>query len=280
MMRRTMRTGLWTAVCAAALACGAETQPEDDGEVSSNIFGIIKIESVTTNTIIAVPWTWYSAEEPAATHIPSDKLVKTTNLTDGDRLLQYRRDGERGDHYESWILEDGEWTPIPTVTSNAVYQAVSGADGAVSVRGYGLWLVRQHPVYTEGPDKGKPIPFWLHGQSIIRQEVSKAYGGTRTKPTYTMMGNPYCEPVRINDLAFAGDIGRDDRIIVPNGANASKYLEYKSKKGWRWARPTESGDALQNTYDYDVSVPAGTGFWYVRRTAGDLTVTWPMPEDD
>lgn len=279
-MKKTMLKGVWAALCVAVLACGAETPPEDDGEVSSNIFGVIKIESMTTNTIIAVPWTWYSAEEAGATHIPSDKLVKTTNLTEGDLLLQYRFDNARGDHYESWVLKDGEWQPTMTVTSNAVYQAVSGADGAVSVRGYGLWLARQRPVYTEGPDKGKAVPFWLHGQSIIRQEVSKAYGGTRTKPTYTMMGNPYCEPVRINDLVFEGEIGRDDRIIVPNGANASKYLEYKQVKGWRWARPTMTDGALQNTYDYDVTIPAGTGFWYVRRTAGDLTVTWPMPQDD
>ena len=249
--------------------------PESDGGARSvNVFGIIRVESVMTNTIIAVPWTWYSAEEHKATHIPATKLVKTTNLSEGDRLMQYRLDDVDGEHYECWAVEDGEWTPLATATSNAVYHAVSGPDGAVSVRGYGLWLVRQRPV----DENGDAVPFYLYGQSVTNQVVSTARGGEITVPTYTMLGNPYCEPVRINDLVFRGTIGTEDRLIVPSGANASKYLQYKAGKGWRWVEVKIVNGAPKNTYDYDVVVPAGTGFWYVRRTAGDLSIEWAMPQ--
>ena len=253
---------------------GIPASESDGGARSVNVFGIVRVESVMTNTIIAVPWTWYSAEEQKATHIPATKLVKTTNLSEGDRLMQYRLDDEDGEHYECWAVEDGEWTPMVTATSNAVYNAVSGPDGAVSVRGYGLWLVRQRPV----DENGDAIPFYLYGQSVTNQVVSTARGGEITVPTYTMLGNPYCEPVRINDLAFRGEIGTEDRLIVPSGANASKYLQYKAGKGWRWVEVKIINGAPKNTYDYDVVVPAGTGFWYVRRTAGDLNIEWTMPQ--
>ena len=246
----------------------------DSGARSVNVFGIVKVESQMTNTIIAVPWTWYSAEERKATHIPAAKLVKTTNLSEGDLLMQYRRDEEQGDRYECWTVEDGEWTALPTATSNAVYQAVTGPDGAVSVRGYGLWLVRHRPVDASGA----AVPFYLYGQSVTNTVVSTAKGGRITDPSYTMLGNPYCEPVRINSLMFRGVIGTEDRIIVPSGANASKYLQHKAGKGWRWVEVKMVNGAPKNTYDYNVTVPAGTGFWYVRRTDGDLDIEWPLPE--
>ena len=90
-----------------------------------NVFGILKVLSATTNTLVAIPWTWYSAQERNATHIPANKLVKPTNLTDGDMLYSHVEDGEGLGHYAAWILENGRWTAITTVAQ--------GADGIGSV---------------------------------------------------------------------------------------------------------------------------------------------------
>ena len=262
-----------------------DTTPEiiGDGAVSVNTFGILKIESATTNTMIAIPWTWYSKEEQKAEDIPVRKLVKTTNLSEGDLLYAWVSDGT----YAAWMLSDGDWTPCNTVKIDSLGMAVSVTADAEDAplaeqtripRGSGLWLVRRRPL----DEQGRVIPFWIYGQSVTTDVVTTIPGlsasGDATIGTSVSLGSPYAAPIRINDLVFEGVVGANDTILVPDGdTGTSKYLVY-TEKGWRWSTTKVVGGRVRTAFDYDVTVPAGLAFWYVRRSSGKLRIHWPRPQ--
>ena len=262
-----------------------DTTPEiiGDGAVSVNTFGILKIESATTNTMIAIPWTWYSKEEQKAENIPVRKLVKTTNLSEGDLLYAWVSDGT----YAAWMLSDGDWTPCNTVKIDSLGMAVSVTADAEDAplaeqtripRGSGLWLVRRRPL----DEQGRVIPFWIYGQSVTTDVVTTIPGlpasGDATIGTSVSLGSPYAASIRINDLVFEGGVGANDTILVPDGdTGTSKYLVY-TEKGWRWSTTKVVGGRVHTAFDYDVTVPAGLAFWYVRRSSGELRIHWPRPQ--
>ena len=260
---------------AGASGVEEETLSGTPGAVSVNVFGIFKVESAFTNTMIAVPWTWYSAYEKDASAIPVSKLVKTTNLTDGDVLYAYDGNGA----YAAWMLFGNEWMSGPTVpvdeNGNAGLPINWDEAGKPTLieRGYGLWLHRQRPV----DDEGKPVPFWLYGQSVTNEVTSVVRGGSSLAPSWAIIGNPYCKEIRLNDIEWTGGvIGPEDRLVVPNGSDGIDYLIYdhSSGKGWYRVEMQKVGKWLKNTYNYDVTIPAGRAFWYRRHTDGDLTVRW------
>ena len=269
---------------------------EEDAR-SVNVFGLIKVESATTNTLVAVPWTWYSAQEKNATHLFANKLVKTTNLTDGDSLYAHVEDGDGLGHYAAWTLEDGHWTAVTTIPEG-------GADGIASVlrtgddtvrvpRGNGVWLVRQRPFEVVG-GVTNPVPFWVYGQSVtnaVETRILPGPGGTyadgSVKAHSTILGNPYGQATRVNDLNLQGTVFANgvqgDCIVVPCGASAEKrlYRGFGPQPGqWCWMRTELVRGRPMTTYDYDVTVPAGHAFWYERRgTTDDLKVVWPYRPD-
>lgn len=273
-----------------------------EGAVSVNTFGIVKVEVATTNTLIAVPWTWYSMTEQSAYDIPVKKLVKTTNLDVGDLLYSYQADGT----YRAWMVADIEdesgertWVPCKTVVVGpegtgdikvnvdddqsdemetvAEYEReLAGANVTKISRGNAVWLRRQHPVDADG----NPRPFWLYGQSVTTpvENVVAAPTGTQKYAT-TLLGNPYVRPVRVNDLKFEGTISTSDKIFIPNGTSTPKVLIYV-KNRWRYtyAEKLEDG-SVRNAYDYNVVIPAGLGFWIDRRGKTPLKITWPKPQE-
>ena len=87
------------------------------GATSVNTFGVLKVLSTTTNTIVTIPWTDYSQVQANAAPIFSPKLVKPTNLTEGDTILWHRGDGT----FDTWVLNaDREWERAVATPSTAV----------------------------------------------------------------------------------------------------------------------------------------------------------------
>ncbi len=257
------------------------TETESD---SVNVFGILKIESATTNTMISIPWTWYSAAEMDAEHIPVRKLVKTTNLTAGDMIYA---DVDDGSVYAAWTLIDGAWTPCSTVKverngTGRVKVVADEEDDAGDygrarrvARGNALWVVRRKPVDAEG----RPIPFWVYGQSVTTEVASVVFAPTGTQTVVsTMLGNPYARDVKLNALDFEGEIVSGDRIWFYTPQGLMKTLKYVSGKGWRMATTKLVDGSPRTVYTYDVTIPAGLGFWYDRRGTTDLKIKWPRPE--
>ena len=268
-----------------------DTTPEivGEGAVSVNTFGILKIESATTNTLIAVPWTWYSKNEIDAKDIPVAKLVKTTNLSEDDTLLAYVANGT----YAAWTVDDnGKWSPLETVNVEAAASSLEISDpksatGKMAIvkpiasqlsiaRGKGLWLCRKNPLDAEG----KPKPFWIYGQSVttdVETEIvapPKTGTGT-TNVVSNILGNPYAQETEINELVFEGEIHKNDRIWIPNGTKTALYVMYRVMNGKGvWFYSGIDPDTRKTTYIMDIRVPAGLGFWYDRRGTTPMKIKW------
>ena len=265
-----------------------DTTPEivGEGAVSVNTFGILKIESATTNTLIAVPWTWYSKNEIDAKDIPVAKLVKTTNLSEDDTLLAYVANGT----YAAWTVDNGEWTPLETVNVEAAASSLEISDpksatGKMAIvkpiasqlsiaRGKGLWLCRKNPLDAEG----KPKPFWIYGQSVTTDVETEIVappetGKGTTNVVSNILGNPYAQETKINELEFKGTIDENDRIWIPNGTKTPLYVMYLQQKGG-WCYSGMDPKTGKTTYITDIRVPAGLGFWYDRRGTTPMKILW------
>ncbi len=277
--------GFWR-VCLAGSddADAMKTRRVERHADSVNVFGILKVESATTNTMISIPWTWYSSAETNAGHIPVRKLVKTTNLTTGDMIYASVDDGST---YAAWTLLDGVWQPCSTVKveRNGMGRMKVVADDEDDAGDYGrarrvargnaLWVVRRRPVDAEG----RPIPFWIYGQSVTTEVANVVFAPTGEQTVAsTMLGNPYACDVKLNSLDFEGKIASGDRIWFYTPQGMMKTLKYVSGKGWRMATTKLVDGSPRTVYTYDVTIPAGLGFWYDRRGKTDLRIAWPRPE--
>ncbi len=274
--------GYWRVCLAGTDGNGAtKARRVETGSDSVNMFGILKVESATTNTMISIPWTWYSDVEAKAEDIPVKKLVKTTNLTPGDMIYANVEDGTT---YAAWTLLDGVWQPCTTVAVDKsgfgrvkVIADEEGEDGDYRsarrvARGNALWVVRRKPVDAEG----RPIPFWLYGQSVTTEVSSVIHAPTGSQSVVsTMLGNPYARAVKLNELDFGGAIASTDRIWFYTPEGLMKTLKYVPRKGWRMATTKLVDGRPCTVYTYDVTIPAGRGFWYDRRGTSDLKITWP-----
>ena len=269
-----------------------DTTPEiiGDGAVSVNTFGILKIESATTNTMIAIPWTWYSKEEQKAEDIPVRKLVKTTNLTEGDVLYCSVTNGN-GRTYAAWAVVEGEWQSCSTVyvdkqglgsvqvVADDDNDEVKSGDYASSTRiprGNALWLIRQNPVDASG----KALPFWVYGQSVTTEVTNEIRAPREGETVFsTTLGNPYARPVKLNSLVFEGEISTSDRIWYYTQTGVIKDIQYVPGKGWQMATTMMVNGRVRTVYSYNVEIAAGMGFWYDRRGTTPLKIKWPKPQE-
>lgn len=255
---------------------------------SSNIYGLLKINSTTKNTIIPAPWKGYTPNGAPTEKIRADRLVKPRNLTAGDLLMVSDGAGK----YTTWVLQKdattgvGKW--VPTATVLAPRNDLVEHDGnATVVRGHGLWLIRQKPVTTDG----KAIPFYLNGQwTTGRDEVEvfgqkgavsyvddKGIGAAYKNEGYTMLADPDCtRPSEINKWTW-NNVDVNDTVILNTDSNLPVYGMKLTKRGGTvldgWYYWGGNGEYLQ-----DLKSPTGVGFWYVRRAAAASTVSFPGAE--
>lgn len=234
---------------------------------TANTFGMVKVESATTNTMIAVPWTWHSIQFADAKAIPVDKLVRPTNLSNGDFILFSDTDGSS---YLTWVLENGRWSATPTVRigANMIGSIHLGSDSSGNSRisrGNSMWLCRK--------DASKP--FYLFGQFTDTKVYDIIYAPTNGATVCsTALGNPGMEETRLNDLEFDGTIDKTDRIWFYDQDGVIRDLTYVAGKGWRRARTMTVDGRVVTVYDYDTTIPAGIGFWYDRRGKENMTIRW------
>lgn len=241
------------------------------GEVrSANTFALTMVSSSLTNTIVAVPWTGCGSD------IRIDRLVWPQGLTTGDMVLAVTS----GVTYAAWVLQadasqgDGarSWQPISTVqkadAGSAAILADNDGSGTLAC-GNGFWLVRRNP--AQGPFSLYGI--WRNGSVSVTVK-----GGSAAAPVSTMLAHPdVSRAVDLNALAWPVDrIGAKDTLVVALDAKTTRNYLWDAKKGkWYYGRTSVQNGAIATEYVYDLAaIPAGTGFWFVRRTAGDFTLTF------
>jgi len=260
---------------ACGLVVGLAALAAEDAR-SSNIHGIVKVETATTNVLIAVPWSFYTPTGASTTNLPVDHLVWPKNLDDGDLLMLVTSDSlQTAGRYMTWMLvrntgnsnDPGRWVPALTVEPGEVNLANSEQQIA---RGFGLWLIRQDPKDGSGNWK----PFYLYGQ-YASGSASVSVSNETTAANAVMIANPFCQTLSVNeDVTWTG-VGANDTLSIPNGTDAwDLALWDTAQQKWYISKSTRQGRKIVTSRVYNLTIPAGHGFWYIRRTVGEITITF------
>ena len=284
-------------VCACAV-CGLRAELV----VSSNIHGLIRVDSSATNTIVSVPWTFYTQDGSPTRPIPANRLVSPRGMTAGDLLMQVTNEIA----YAAWSLEVNaetgarSWQPLMSAsrvesefaqTRNAI--ATHSGLGTLH-RGGGVWVIRQKPLDAGGT----PYPIYLYGQWTKGAETVEipgivvgqtlVYGGYDTC-TYTMLSNPrVTEDTDINEIDWDWELVGDKDTLVLNVVKTDTIVPATDKaevrilfwdaevRKWYYTEVVQVNKFVKKTVKHfdGIVVPAGAGFWYVRRTTGPLYLHW------
>jgi len=239
----------------------------DNGADSVNVFGLLRVQSTLTNTIVALPWKALAAANAGSVKVAD--FVRTTNLKAGDKLLMYGAGGA----YTGWTLasDGGAWQAITSV--NLGGSLTAGAPSAVELpRGEGVWLVRSNPT----DDKGVAIPFYVYGQYEAVTETKSIVASSQN-----LVASPQTSAFDLNASGKISNPGANDRVLVPSNGLNTVYFRTKNNV---WGREVRTYDKVKDTNGFErrketvstnetAVVPAGTGFWYMSR-GGTPTINW------
>ena len=242
-----------------------------DGEATSeeyvttvNTAGVLRVETRAERAALAVPWTKLRPTA-ASEDVAAVDLVKTTNLTTGDKLYVY--DGA-SKMYKAWQLRDsGLWEALAVYRVADGYvdfnQAGTAPEASAVARGTGVWLQRQR---TEGP-------VYLCGQ------VETASVTTPLAAGWNLVGSPTTAACDLSQLEPA----TGDRIVVPTAAEPKNMTWKAGTEGspgswgyWENRLVTKWGVTVAvPTWVENAVVPAGNAFWYIRPdNAGADELKW------
>jgi len=240
-----------------------------DDNALSTVFGILKVDSDRTSTLVSVPWTGSTG---ASTNVAINvaDIVKTANLSEGDRLLSYNAAKHA---YDGWTLSQDaegllEWTPMATVTTEGVAMA-PGEREATLGRGKSLWLIRQ--------DVTKP--FYLQGQFTTAAAQVTIAGGSAAVPAYTLMGNPTTKATPINDLDWGTAPVAGDQLTIPDAAVPRVLNWDATTQKWYRTVPTIVNGRVKNVKTTTDKIAPGVGFWYIRKSTESFTFTWKQKDN-
>ena len=253
---------------------------------SLNTFAVNKVFTSASNTVVCVPWSGYATNEPPQLAI--NKLVNSMNLKSGDRLYACTGDCEK---YDAWALDGVDkgqpiWKQLKVVTrrgqgSGEPFGITNGV-----MRGTGLWVVRNTDVEAD------PVPLYLHGQYATNGASVAVSPGTMEKPSVILLADPdYTSAKNVNEMVDWSkvNVGANDLVSIPSatgGMEAIRHLAWDGQK-WYFEKRVEivsekTGKVKWGTEKVtegeEVTVPAGTGFWYQRLSGeNDVTVEFDAP---
>lgn len=251
-----MKNLLTIALCAAAVSALADPTEVELGEV-----GVTEIRSALSNTIVAVSYD----DLAGGTGMVCSNLVKTTNLTKGDMLVEFR-----DNKYTGWVLAEDTETQVKywqerleTFVDNAGNQLSfvgSSADTITNAVGTGIWLVRQNPTAKTTDGREEPVPFYIYGKPA-ENPISNIASNK-----WTLIGNPKQEEVTISADKVVGASYLDELVVPAEGGKLCRY-QFKDGKGWRTTG--SDGKWVDNA---PPKLDAGLGCWIL--TQKDASIAW------
>lgn len=257
-----MKKILSIALCAAAVSAFAVP-----AEVELGAVGVTAITSSLSNTIVAISYN----DLAGGSGMVYSNLVKTTNLTVGDRLVEFR-----DDKYTGWVLalaESGNvkyWKETNEIfvdgSGHQINLISSTADTVRGAVGTGIWLMRQNPKDTSG----NPLPFYIYGKPVSSKITTTQAG------KWNLLGNPNetgsfsgFTPVVGDQIAIPVDNGfRTYRCRVKDGKTQWFYETYSTSEDGKTATATATATKVYGP----PSVDAAKGLWYYTRDS--QTINW------
>ncbi len=246
-------------VVASALAITVPLFGQSETPVveSSNTFGILKVESGSDVTIVAIPWVECGTGEA----VKVANLVKTDNLTKGDQLYVY----EKGT-WLLFLLGDSAWEAATTAAENGGVPAITTSNPNKTIsRGSAVILKRQ--------DTTKP--FYLYGQESGATASVTAIGGSAAAPGYTALASPSTSDVLVSSIPVGAKDSELRILEKVDGEPAERtYRAVTFDGSVKWAKFVVSGTRGSWTEVGNTdTIPAGVGFWYVN-TGSDVKIDW------
>ncbi len=243
----------------------------------TNTVGLVKltVPSSATHTVISVPF-----EKCLTTSAESGMLkdlVATVGLTassdagTADQLIVLTTEGATKVYYYYWLTNGPAWTPVTTTVQmpdgTEVAKNPPAADVFPLSRGLGFWFKRY---LTPASD------VFLKGQVTTSNQATVITNGLN------LIGYGYTEALTLNTntVSWAGANGgtdgnttTSDKIMVVNSDGTFKeYFFFTNALAWSQAKFVNANNKwINNDYSVvtNVTIPAGQGFWYLRRgTAG------------
>ena len=230
--------------------------------------GVLKGESTMTKTAISVPWGRLNGGGPVSVA----ELVKTANLTVGDKLHVYDRDGLK---YRTWQLDGAHhWQPLATYViaeDGSVSSESAGAPSDTTVkRGSAVLLERQDPTK----------PYYLFGGADGSDVTADIACGSKDSPVWNLIASPSLEPFDVKTVEGAD---ANDQVVVPT-AEGPKVYTFKDGAWGADVNVTETRTMPDGTKvevvkrgrdTVNTTIPAGVGFWYVSQ-GGKPRIEWKI----
>ncbi len=228
--------------------------------------GVLRVSSPLTNTVTVAPWMSMAKDEAINTDISVSDVVNPNGLSASDMIVAY---DAAENEYCGWRRDSGtSWKALTTVTQDGI--SISEAETTQMTPGYAFWLIRANPGSASATNH-----FYLVGRYTGGEYASEIAGGTTASPTATLIANPTLGDVAINDIDWQGKPGTTDTITVPREGLAPFTLTWRSGAwGYSHAVYDPAKGRIVPTRVTDVTIPAGTGFWYTRRGEGFI-IAWP-----
>jgi hypothetical protein len=245
--------------------------PHEDNSVtnelpSTNIVGILEIASSLTNTLVAVPWVSFGDNSDLNDSMPVtiSNFVHTSHLANGDALLVANNVGFVYNQW-SWNKTLNKWDTSSTITSRGIVTP-SDADKHSLARNSTVWVSRNNP---------EEKPFFLIGQYSSSQVSLTIQAPTDENAMCTLVPNPSMEAVNINSYNWNAKPLAEDFIRIPNEKGVPLNLSWNGSEWGRYVKvPGERYSAWKN----NEVVPAGTGFWYMRKGGDAFEITLPKSD--
>ena len=208
-----------------------------DVVTTGNQVGVTKITTTKQHTVVAVPYTKLAD----GTAIPVGQLVKAKNLPAGTQLHTYVGGQysafERDSDGTGWTAGTGNNEPPSTLS-----------------KGSAIWIV-----LPSAPGENQSQDIYIYGKfdASVPQTVSEGAN---------LLANPLQTSATLTITPVKGDI-----IQIPNDNGVTDQYMWTQKKsekdGPSWHR--------NNVKEAPPAIPAGVGFWYVRKSGGGTAdVSW------
>ena len=224
--------------------------------------GVMRVSSALTNTVTVAPWLSMSVDSTNEIDVAVSDVVNPNGLSSGDMIVAYDSAEKQ---YCGWTHDSGtSWKALTTVTKDGI--SISEAATTQMSPGYAFWLVRSAPT---------PY-FYLVGRYTGGGFAAEIAGGTTANPGATLVANPTMCDIKVNDIDWQGKPLANDKITIPREGVAPLDLTWRNGAwGYTDRRYDPEKDKLVNVRVTDITIPAGTGFWYIRRDEG-FTIVWPL----
>ena len=243
----------------------AETGAGEAVLASCATVGVMRVACANPNTVAAVPWKSMSVDTEEERDIPAGEVVNQNGLSIDDMIVAYNAASK---NFSGWTNEgeDG-WKGLATVTKNGV--SLVDAETAQMPRGNAFWLVRSAPSKY----------FYLIGRYTGEDYDVELAGGTVKEPGHTLVANPTTDDTTLGALKFYDGNGVEttpgdgDRIVILD-ASGFEVSHYRSGGKWVHRELQQIGKRTKQVQvdSSGVVIPAGTGFWYTRKSEGALVI--------